>query len=77
MNMMSSELKIMFSVKFFEKESVLDYLLIIAKVLEATFELSNTNIKLEILNDGHSESAVKFIVFSNVKDNLLFITNRS
>jgi len=41
-------------IEFLEKESVLGYSIIVAKVIESIFELSNANVKLEILNDSHS-----------------------
>ena len=41
------------SVEFLEEGSALGYPMIVAKVFESIFELSNANVKLEVLNDGH------------------------
>jgi hypothetical protein len=40
-------------VEFLEEGSTSGYPMIIAKVFESMFELSNANVKLEVLNDGH------------------------
>ena len=48
------KLEMTFSVEFLEKGSASSYLMMVAKVLESEFELSNANVKLELLNDGHS-----------------------
>ena len=41
------------SVEFLKEGSVSGYPMIVAKVFESIFELSNANVKLEVLNDGH------------------------
>jgi len=51
MSMILSELETTFVIKFTEKELLLGYLMIIAKVFESVFELSNTNVKFKVLND--------------------------
>jgi hypothetical protein len=53
MSMAPSELETTLPVKFLERGSASGYPMIIAKVLETAFELSNANVKLEVLNDGH------------------------
>ena len=54
MNIVTSEMKTMLLIKFLEKELALNYLIIIIKVFKTVFELSNVNIKLEVLNNKHS-----------------------
>ena len=51
MSMALSELKTTFAVKFLEKGSTSSYPMIIAKVFEGMFELSNANVKLKLLNN--------------------------
>jgi len=41
------------SIEFLEEGSTSSYSMIVAKVLEGTFELSYANVKLEVLNNGH------------------------
>jgi len=53
-SMALGKLKTTLLIEFFEKGSVLDYSIIVAKVFESIFELSNANIKLEVLNNGYS-----------------------
>ena len=53
-SMALGQLKMTLLIEFLEKESVLGYSIIVAKVIESIFELSNANVKLEILNDSHS-----------------------
>ena len=65
----------MLVVKFLEKGSILGYPMIITKVFESEFELSNANIKLKILNDWSNEQEVGFMVSSDVENNLAFIVS--
>ena len=51
MSMTLSELETTFVIKFIEKELLSGYLMIIAKVFESVFELSNANVKFKVLND--------------------------
>ena len=51
MSMTLGELKTTLAVKFLEKRSASGYPMIIAKVFESVFELSNANVKLKVLND--------------------------
>ena len=53
MGMALCKLKATFPVKFLEKGSTSGYSMIIAKAFESLFELSNTNVKLEVLDDRH------------------------
>jgi len=54
MSIISSKLEIIFAVKFFEKELISGYLMIIAKVFEYAFELRYANIKLKVLNNRYN-----------------------
>ena len=40
-------------VEFLEKGSALSYPMMVSEVAEGTFELSNANVKLEVLYDRH------------------------
>jgi hypothetical protein len=51
---MFGQLKAPLVVEFLEKRLTSSYLMIIAKVMESMFELSNANVKLEVLNDRHN-----------------------
>ena len=53
MSMALCKLETTLSIEFLEKRSVSGYSMIIAKVLESTFESSDAGIKLEVLNNGH------------------------
>ena len=49
MGMALGKLETTLSIKFLEEGSTLGYSMIVAKVLEGTFELSYANVKLEVL----------------------------
>jgi len=53
MSMALCKLEMTLSIEFVEKRSASGYSMIIAKVLESTFESSDAGIKLEVLNNGH------------------------
>ena len=48
------KLKTSLLVKFHQKKLASSYWLIIAKVFESIFKLSNTNVKLKVLNNGYN-----------------------
>jgi hypothetical protein len=54
MSMALGKLETTLSIEFLEKRSTSGYLMMVAQVCEGTFELSNANVKLEVLNDGHN-----------------------
>ena len=51
MAMLLGKLEMMFSVKFLEKRSMLDYSMIVAKVFEGPSELSDINVQLKVLDN--------------------------
>ena len=51
MSMTLGELKTTLAVEFLEKGSASGYPMIISKVFESVFELSNANVKLKVLDD--------------------------
>ena len=75
-NITSSKQKMTLPVKFLEKGTMSDYLIIIVKVFESVFELSNTNVKLKILNNRYNLQVTGFIVSGDVYDNSMFIISR-
>ena len=56
----------------FEKGSISRYLIIIAKVFESKFE----DIELKVVYDYDSKQLTGFIILSNLKNNLTFMTVR-
>ena len=53
MSIMPSELETTLLIKFLEKGTTSGYPMIIAKIFENVFELSNANVKLKVLNNRH------------------------
>jgi hypothetical protein len=53
MSMALGKLETTLSIEFLDRGSASGYPMIVAKVSESIFELSNANVKLEVLNDGH------------------------
>jgi hypothetical protein len=51
MGMSFGKLEATLSVKFLEKRSTSGYPMIVAKVFEGPFELSDTNVQLKVLNN--------------------------
>jgi hypothetical protein len=53
MGMTLGKLETTLSIEFLEEGSASGYSMIVAKVLESTFELSDADIKFKVLNNGH------------------------
>ena len=49
------KLEALIAVKFLEKGLASNYLITITKVLVSIFEVSNTNVKLKVLNNNYTE----------------------
>ena len=48
-----SKLETTLSIEFLKEGSVSGYSVMVAQIRKSTFELCNSNVKLEVLNDGH------------------------
>jgi hypothetical protein len=53
MGMTLGKLETTLSIEFLEEGLASGYSMIVAKVLESTFELSDADIKFKVLNNGH------------------------
>lgn len=70
---MLCKLKTTFAIEFLKKGPILSYTKIISEVFESDFEYIRVNIKLKVLNNGNNSQTIKYTVFNDIKNDLIFM----